>query len=123
MEYSVELLSAGGFFLILGYARYFFERSKRPYLFLVRIKMKAAVPYARVEGTYDYFIDIEPIANYSFALDGKYTKLSTEPEQRLKISPDIFKALQKENQVMILFSATKMLVGVLDDRYVFTAYL
>jgi hypothetical protein len=122
-EYSIELLSVGVFLLILGIVRYFFEQSKRPYLSVARIKKKVAIPYTRIEGTYDYFIDIEPVANYSFALDGKFDKLPTEPEQRLKISPDIFKALQENGQVMILLSATKVLVGVLDDDYRFTSYL
>jgi hypothetical protein len=122
-EYSIELLSVGVFLLILGIARYFFERSRRPYLFVVRIKKKEAIPYARIAGTYDYFVDIEPIVNYSFALDGKFDTLPTEPEQRLKTSPDIFNALREESRVMILFSATKILVGVLDENYSFTSYL
>jgi hypothetical protein len=69
-EYPTELLSAGVFLLVLGIARYFFERTKRPYLFVTQIKKKVAIPYARIPGTYDYFIDIVPIARYSFAWMG-----------------------------------------------------
>jgi hypothetical protein len=122
-EFQTEFLSVGAFLMILGIARYFFERSRRPYLFVARIKRKEAIPYARIEGTYDYFIDIEPIANYAFALNGKFDTLPTESEQRLKISPNIFKVLRAESQVMILFSATNILVGVLDENYSFTSYL
>lgn len=122
-EYPTELRMGGAFLIIIGIARYFFERSSRPYFFVARIKKKVAVPYKRIEGTFDYFIDIEPVANYSFAQNGKFDKLPTESEQRLRISPDIFKVLQEGSQVMIVFSATKVLVGVLDDGYTFTAYL
>jgi hypothetical protein len=122
-EFPLELLWGGGFLLFLGIARYLFERSKRPYLFVARIQKKVAIPYLRVEGTYDYCIDIEPVANYSFSLNGRFEKLSTEPEQRVGVSQDIFKAVQEESQVMILFSATRILVGVLDETYRFTSYL
>ena len=123
VEYSIELLSVGVFLLVLGIGRYFFERSRRAYLMVGQIKSKVAIPYARIKGTNDYFIDIEPIANYSFAMDGKFDKLPTESEQRIKISPDIFATLQEDRETMIVFSATKILVGVLDEDYKFISYL
>jgi hypothetical protein len=122
-EYPVELFSVGLFLLVLGSGRYFFERTKRPYLFVACIKKKIAIPYKRIDGTYDYFIDIKPVANYAFTWNGRFEALSTEPEQRVGVSPDIFKTLQEESHVMILFSATRILVGILDEHYRFVAYL
>src|SRR5689334_8186530 len=55
------LVAGGVFFLVIGVVRYFIERSKRPLLMLALVKKKEAIPYTRMPGTFDYYIQVESI--------------------------------------------------------------
>ena len=117
IESSEALFYSGGFFFILGISRFLVEKYKKPRLMIAIVSKKEAIPYTRIEGAFDYYVQLEVSAFYSLSVDGLTEALAAEAIQRHKVPVEIFSELVESNSIVLLFSSTNTLLGLLKADY------
>lgn len=86
---------------------------------IAQINTKEAIPYTRIPNTFDFFVQVNIINQYMFSPNGQSENSQASLEQRIKVSAETFAALKEGEEIMLLFSSTRMFLGVITEDYQF----